>query len=180
LPIKRIEKMYKLENQTTNLVFQAESNFAYILVWRGFSKDLSIFKEAVRTFQINVPFSEKIKGKGIGTWIIVIIGIGILYLFGKGGLFIRKGVETKKALRKVRNEAYQKGWKITKKWHEFKIKSTVWIAGPVLVCILFYVFIFIILPLKLFLFCLVGVIAMMLGYFGIVFKSGEGLFEDIE
>lgn len=116
--------------------------------------------------------------KGIGGWIGGIIAmllfIGVLYLLGKTGQLVRKGVETKKALNKAKLDAAQKRLVVTSKWHEYNRKATLWITGPILGWIGVYVVLFLVLPLGTFLVSLLGLIPPVLGYFGIFFvPSGD-------
>lgn len=80
---------------------------------------------------------------------------------------------------KLKNEAQQKGWEVTKKWYALNRKSTLWIVGAILSWILLYAFIFFFLSLKNFLLSLFGLIPTVLGYFGVILVPKEDIGEDI-
>ena len=117
--------------------------------------------------------------RGIGGWIGGIIAslllIGVLYLLGKTGQLMRKGVEIKKALKKAKFEGAQKELVPNPKWHEFNRKATRWIIGPILGWAAVYTVLFLMLPSGVFLLSLLALILPVLGYFGIFFVPSEDL-----
>lgn len=105
--------------------------------------------------------------------VLCLLGIGVLFLLGTTGLWVRQGVETKKALRKVRADAANKGLGANeKKWRALNRKATLQIWGPIVGWLLAYGAFFFLLPGEYFSFSLLGLIAPLLGYFGIRFVPG--------
>jgi membrane-bound ClpP family serine protease len=100
--------------------------------------------------------------------VISLLGIAFLYMLGQTGVSIRKGIETKKALNKIRDELAQEGVSVNEKWHTINQQASHWIGRPVVAWLLFYIGVLFLLP-KLFLFSVLLLIVPVLGFFGIVF-----------
>jgi len=94
---------------------------------------------------------------------------GGLYLLGKTGQLVRKGVETRKTLNKTDREAGCEELVANEEWYVFNRKSILWIIGPVLGWVGIYLALLLVLPLRVFLFSLFVLIVPALGYFGIFF-----------
>jgi hypothetical protein len=177
--LKSIEKSYETNTQSTKLYFQVKDNIGYILMWQSLDKDFTNYTNIADTFNVRIPLLKTIGGwfKGIGAWIIGIIiallGVGLLYLIGKTGQLVRKGVETKKALNKFKVESLRKGFGVNEKWHLFNKKSTFWIVLPVLGWVVVYFGLFYFLSSKYFLISLLALIPILLGYFGVIFGPSE-------
>jgi len=120
--------------------------------------------------KVIISFFLSLLGR-VGGWILGIIfsllGIALLYVLGQTGVSIRKGIETKKALKKVREEAAQEGYIVNEKWHSLNQQASNWIRWPVVGWLAFYVGVLFLLP-KLFVFSLLLLIVPALGFFGIV------------
>lgn len=81
-------------------MFKSEANLGYVIMFRSLNDDASMYNELINNLVIEVPFSERayvwIVGafKGIGGWIIGIIGLiiflAVAYLLGLVGVRTRK------------------------------------------------------------------------------------------
>lgn len=100
--------------------------------------------------------------------VISLLGIACLYMLGQTGVSIRQGIETKKALNKIREELAQQGMSVNEKWYSLDRQASNWIKMPILGWLAFYLGVLFLLP-KLFLFSLLLLIVPGLGFFGIVF-----------
>lgn len=89
-----------------------------------------------------------------------------MYPLGTTGLWIRKGVETKKQLEKLKNEAEGKGYTINEKWHKLNSQANWYIWGPIWGWIFGYFLIFVYCKPIEFFFSLLGLIIPAFGYFG--------------
>lgn len=173
--IKGIEKSYLSQGQTTKLFFQVKNNFGYILMWKSIDKDNSTYLKVAHTFDINMPFSKTVLGwiGDIGGWIVGIIAlfliIGILFLIGITGQFLGRGINLKKELIKSKKESLRKGLVVNEKWHSLNRKSNFWITLPILGWSSLYVYLFNIFPAITFLILLLGLVPVIMGYFGILF-----------
>ncbi|MEG4322737.1 MULTISPECIES: hypothetical protein [unclassified Microcoleus] len=107
----------------------------------------------------------------LASWIfgivVSLLGIAVLYMLGQTGVSVRQGIETKKALKKVKEEASQEGYIVNEKWHSLNQQASNWIRWPVVGWLVFYVGVLFLSP-KLFLFSLLLLIVPALGFFGIV------------
>jgi len=177
--LKAIEKSYKTNGRTTKLLFQVKNNLGYVVVWQSSGQDILRYSEIADTFNVSWPFAKIVASwfTGIWSWILGIIfflvGIGFLYLIGKTGQLVRRGVETKKALTIFKKEASREELEVNEKWHLYKKKSSLQIVVPVLGWGLLYFTLFFIFSLKIFLFSLLLLIPPFLGYFGIFFVPSE-------
>lgn len=108
----------------------------------------------------------------LASWIfgivVSLLGIAVLYMLGQTGVSIRTGIETKKALNKIKDELAQEGVSVNEKWHSLNKQASNWIRWPVLGWLLFYIGVLFLLP-KLFLLSLLLLIVPVLGFSGIVF-----------
>jgi len=115
--------------------------------------------------------------KAAAGWILGVAGlllvIGILYLLGKTGALIRKGMETKKFLQEAKIKASSQGLLLTEKWHVYNRKAKVWIIIPIISWVCFYVFVYKIFQTKIFLLSFLLLIVPILGFFGIFFVPSE-------
>lgn len=109
--------------------------------------------------------------------IVYIVGLmlffGAIYLLGYSGLMLRGGIETRKALGDIREDARKKGLSINEKWFKLNRKSLAKIVFPIFGWIGVYVIAFEILPPKLFFVSLLALIVPVLGYFGIFFTPSD-------
>jgi hypothetical protein len=112
----------------------------------------------------------------LGGWIAVaIIGgivIALLNLFAKTGRLVRTGLETKKALEKARKEMGQQGMMPNEKFHSLNKNASLKIALPIAGLVLLYAIVFFAAPIGVFLFCLLLLIAPIVGFSGYKFTSG--------
>jgi len=176
---KKIEKIYQSNQILNNFVFRTESCFGYILMYKTLSNDVTIFKEIENSFNSNVPFLQKVKGRirlilsGLGGWIIGVIGILLLYPLGKTGQLVTRGFELKSALDELKLKAEKNGNTVNEKWYKIRKKAKLWIILPILGWSTIYIVLFIILPFKTFLLTLIGLIPPLLGLMGIFFVPSD-------
>lgn len=178
-----IENNYKTDKIKTKLLFSSQSNFGYVIMRKGYNEDFSKFSEVCKSFKINVPFSNRfsvwLSGlfHGIGGWIIGIIGLiillGVASLIGSGGKFIKKNMSIKKQLNKVKYEALRDGNTLTEKWNEINIKTVRNILFALTGIIIIYLVLFNLLSTRFFLLSLLGLVPLILGYFGIFFTLSD-------
>lgn len=199
---KAIEKAYGKNIQGLHALarFESHGSYAYVLLAAGGSSDFSAAKNIFETFQVHIPDQLNLKNmftlEGVvggviallgvdddlnaplvGAFVIALIpflGVGVLYLLGKSGQLVRKGVELKKALKRVKRDATQKGLQINNNvWHRYNRKATWFIFAPLLGWGVVYSFLTVALPLKLLFFSLIALVVPLLGYFGIFFVPSD-------
>lgn len=90
--------------------------------------------------------------------IVALIFLLGMYPLGTTGLWIRKGVETKKALNNIQNK--------NNAWHEANRKATLYIWGPIAGWVIGYVLIFLYTSPLEFFFSFLGLIIPIFGYQG--------------
>jgi hypothetical protein len=172
---KNIVKSYKSNSLNTKIVFQVKDNLGYILLWSSTDNDDTIFSESLNTFKINIPFSKTIKSwfSGILGWVvgivILLLSLGVLFLIGKTGTIMRKGIEIKKAIKIAVKENPHKGLNFDNHILKLNRKSAFMIILPLLGWIIIYVCVFVLFSTKIFLLSLLGLIPVILGFFGIFF-----------
>lgn len=172
---KSIVKSYKSNNLNTKLSFQVKNNLGYILMWTSIDNDDTTYLKALSTFDINIPFSKTLSGwfSGILGWIVgivfLLLSCGVLYLIGKIGTIIRKGIEIKKAIKIAIIQHPNEGFEFNMHISKFKRKSTNMIIIPLLALIIVFVSVYVIFSTKIFLYSLFGLIPIILGFFGIFF-----------
>lgn len=105
---------------------------------------------------------------GIG----IIVFFGILYLIGKTGQTVRRGIILNKELIKAQVEATQKGLVVNEKWFLLKRKSKLLIMMPLLGLSIVYIVLFVTFPSNYFFASLFGLIPFGLGFFGILIVPG--------
>jgi hypothetical protein len=186
----KIEKTYQNGNLVTKLLFKKDYHFGYIISYQCTDNNFHNYEIISKSFVSDVPFSKKAStwAKGLlgdfGEWIIGIImgivGIFVLIEIGLFGQLVRKGVKTKKALNKIRNESAQKGLEVNDKWHLYFKKSSRWILLPILGLVFVYIIVFLAFSLKIFLISLFGLIPFILGYYGILFVPSDEIEDYLE
>lgn len=111
--------------------------------------------------------------KGILAWALGIVGslfvIGILYLLGKTGASVRRGIKTRRMLQQIKKRADTDGLILSKEWHQVNRKAWAQILFPVLGWGSFYITCVFILPPILSLVSLILLVPPILGFFGIIF-----------
>ena len=90
--------------------------------------------------------------------IVMLVFLLGTYPLGTTGLWIRRGIETKKVLNKTKNK--------TDAWHKANRKSTLYIWGPIAGWLIGYILIFIYTSPLEFFFYLLGLIIPIFGYYG--------------
>lgn len=112
----------------------------------------------------------------VGVWVFLAIAgaivIAALNLLAKTGRLVRTGVETKKALQKVRMEMAQQGMTPNEKFQSLYKSASLKIILPIAAWALIYLVLFFTAPFAVFLFCLLLLIAPVFGYSGYKFTSG--------
>lgn len=108
-------------------------------------------------------------------WLVIsLLFIGVLYLLGKTGQFVRRGVELKKVLKEAKRHAAVNGLQLKEDlWNENDRKATLFILVPILGWSATYTYLFFILPLNELKWLLELLGVPMLGYFGIFFAPSE-------
>lgn len=165
-----IEKSYRTEDYITKILFQTHGKLGYVLLWKSLDKSDDTYSKISSSFKVSIPFLKTFTNwfKGtIGTIIVVIGFLGSLIGLGLLGRFIRKGVELKKALRKLLVESSQQGLIVNDKWHTLNRKSYFYIIIPILILSIIYILILIEFSQAIFLYSLLGFIPLILGYFGV-------------
>ena len=104
--------------------------------------------------------------------IVIFVGLVIVYLLGMTGSLVRQGVAAKRALRRVKREADQRGFMLTSKWGDANRQANLRIWGPFLGWVLAYAAIWWLDP-QVFGLSLLGLIVPVLGYFGILFGPSD-------
>jgi hypothetical protein len=163
---KAIEKTYGKNNKGFYecIRFMSSGTYAYVLLAIGNSPDFSIAKSVFDTFDVKVPWLANLKNiytvEGLSYWVVGLgvglIFFGILYLLGKTGQLVRKGIGR---------------WKIRGQ----KKKAALFICAPLLILGCVYSYLAVELPLEWGAIALfvVLLIAPLLGYFGIFFEIEE-------
>lgn len=106
--------------------------------------------------------------------VISLLFIGVLYLLGKTGQIVRRGVEIKKMLRKAKLDAATNGLQIDGgRYRKYDRKATFFISVPVLGWSTTCTYLAVILPVKVLTWLLVFLIVPLLGYFGIFFVPSD-------
>jgi hypothetical protein len=170
-------RTYKNDKYTTKLYIKSDYNFGYILMYKSSNNNFQYFDEITKSFTSDISYWYKLKtwfkGGGIFKWIIGIIisllVIGLLYLIGKSGQTLSKGIEMKKELKKIKKTAIQNGNTINEKWKLYNKKSNQSIFIPLICVILFYSLMFFFSSIKIFAVSLIGFVVFMLGFFNVFF-----------
>ena len=180
-----VERSYQNEKITTKIQFKSEVNFAYLIMWKGYDADFSQFTRFCESFETHVPFFSKLSMwilgslKGIGGWIIGIIGLilflGIAYLIGQVGVYIRTQIEIKKQLGKVKKQAIKDGQMVNEKWHKVNKKTSLMILLSPAIIVTIYFIIFSLSSTTVFLVSLAGLVPAILGFFGIFFSPSDDI-----
>ena len=112
----------------------------------------------------------------VGGWVVVAVvgavGIVSLNLFSKTGRLVRAGLETKKSLGKARVEMVRQGMTPNEKFHALDKNASLKIVLPIVGLLGVYSVIFFAAPITVFLFCLLLLIAPVVGFCGYEF-TGE-------
>jgi hypothetical protein len=114
----------------------------------------------------------------IFSWIVGLLAlvavVVVLYGIGTVGAYIRRGVETKKALKKARNQGNKEGVTIDEaKYSQLNSKATGYIILPIVGILAVYFMFFLFLPSWAFFMSLIVLIVPILGYNGIFFTIGD-------
>lgn len=169
-------KTYKNTKYISKLYITSDYNFGYIILYKSSKDKFQYFDQITKSFKSNIPFKYKvtswIKDSGILSWIVGIImflvGIGFLFLIGKSGQLVRKGINTKKELAKIKTAALLNGYNTNDKWDLYNRKSNLWIAVPLVSVIIFYAIMFLLTSLTVFLISLIGLAVFVLGFFNFI------------
>ncbi|MFA6971436.1 MAG: hypothetical protein WC208_08560 [Gallionella sp.] len=105
--------------------------------------------------------------------VISLLCIGVLYLLGKTGQFVRRGIELKKVLKNAKIEATTNGFQLNDLWFKYDRKATLFVLVPLLGWGGTYTYLAFILPLKSLLWSLIVLGVPLLGYFGIFFVPSD-------
>lgn len=142
-----IEKTYQINNVKTKLLFKSQSNFGYVIMWKGYDNDFSQFTKICESFKTQVPLIKKLLNWSSG-WFVGLIGLivflGVAFLLGLTGVYIRKKIKT-----------------------TFKIIMTVLVISIIYLCV--YIFV----SRVVFFYFLFALVPMILGYFGIFFTLSD-------
>lgn len=110
-------------------------------------------------------FGHEILGELGGLLVAAIVCVFAAAL-GLTGLLVRRGVELRKVCNKSEALAAEKGYRLNETWHRDRRRAAWWIAGPIVGWTASYVIIFAVLPIRVSLFSLLGLVPVFLGYFG--------------
>ena len=181
--LNSIEKNYQDEKVKTKLLFKSEANFGYVIMWRSLNNDASIYNDISNNLEIQVPFSDRayvwIVGvfKGIGGWIIGIIGLiiflGIAYFLGLIGVEVRKHNMIIIQIKELMSQKINKS--DIEALSKVRSKSIFRIAIIIFLIVLFYFLIFKATSLSVFLYSLLILVPVVMGYFGIFFTPSEDI-----
>lgn len=173
---KSIIKSYKSIKLNSKLSFQVKNNLGYIIMWSSIDNDDTIYLKALSTFKIDIPFSKILLGwfSGILGWVVgivlLLLGCGVLYLIGKLGTIIRKGIKIKNAIRTALIEHPNEGLDFNIQIRKLNKKSNNMIIIPLFAIIIVFVCVYVLFSTKIFLYSLFGLIPVILGFFGIFFS----------
>lgn len=100
------------------------------------------------------------------TFILILLA---LYPAGLTGLWVRKGVETRKGLKNIREQLEQQGYTVNDNWRKKYRRTFLYIWGPILGWVIVYIVIFKHTTLWGWLYSLLGLIIPIFGYHGKLF-----------
>lgn len=150
---KAIEKTYY--NNKSNIYcvgrYYIDGTYGYVVLGDIYSLDrigevLSIFN----TIQVDVSLYDNLKNKFtdssgshplvniIKTMAVLVAVYAGIYLLGLLGMYLRRGINLKKTLSKIRRDARAEGKDINDKWHAFNKKGTIYLSctAPLLIALL--------------------------------------------
>lgn len=110
-------------------------------------------------------FGHEVLGE-LGGLVVAAIVCVFAAVLGLTGLLLRRGVELRKVCNQSESVAAQKGYRLNENWYRDRRKAAWWIAGPIVGWVLIYLILFTVLPIRLSLFSLLGLLPVVLGYFG--------------
>lgn len=172
---RAIEKTYGKNTRGlyTLARFESHGSYAYALVAAGSSPDFSAAKNVFKTFHVDIPESAQLAPEYSLEWakgvVISLLGIAVLYLLGKSGQLVRRGVELKKALKSAQRDATQKGLQINDNvFRRYHRKATWLICAPLLGWSAAYSILMVASPLKIMWPSFFFLLFPLFGYFGFV------------
>lgn len=176
-----VEKRFAANSQGDKALarFIAYGEYGYILLALDRADTFADGRSVFSTFETHIPVAAQMTGivdyfEGIALFLVV---MGAIYLLGKSGQLIRRGVELRRHLKGVERQASEKHVKLNEiLLGQYYRKANVLVAVPLLGWIVTYGSLAWVLPTALFLPSLAGLLVPFLGYFGIFFvPSDDGL-----
>lgn len=181
--LNSIEKSYQHKNINTKLLFKCKANFGYVIMWRSLNVDESIYKDITENFIINVPFSVDASVwfasvfKGIGIWIIGIIGLavflGTAYLLGLIGVELKKNIIIIQKIKKTLSQQVKKSnFDVL---YNARSKSKLRISIITIIIISSFLIVYKTTSLEVFLLSLLILVPIVMGYFGVFFTLSDDI-----
>ena len=185
-----IEKKYQ-RNQTGKYAiarFTVSGTYGYMIVAYSNKDSFDSALPIIDSFEAYVSSIEDIKNKWakakedgllrsalgwLGGIAAVLAAIGVLFLLGKSGQMLRRGIEINRMLGKARSEVARNGGSLSPAYHEYKRKAARNILVPTLSWAAVYSVVAALAPVKIFLVSLALLVVPILGYFGIFFVPSE-------
>ena len=161
--------------------FFADRTVGYSLLAFSKQDDLAPAEPILDSFASDVSLSAHWRNRlaqsgllgWLGSLLVSAAAVGVLYLAGRSGLALRRGLERRKLLARAKLEALRQGLTTNEKWLKLRKRSARRIALVLSIWAILYLALFLVLPLPQFLFSLLALIVPALGYFGVLFRLSD-------
>lgn len=180
-------KTYQKGSLYTRAYIMSKDIYGYVLVWRGRNTDTRLPDQVARSFKVKIPVLKAWPGKAWRSAFSFVIGLlGLLAFllvsmgFGWLGYTVRKGVISQKTMRLVMSLQKVETTTDKAKWAQLKKRASRQIVLPIAGLIVFYLLVWVLFSPPVFFASLLGLVVVVLGYFGILSDPAKSVEQYIE
>lgn len=160
-------------------LFHTEAPLGYVMMAVSTQADLKFADDVFASVAVKVPWPTRLWNYlssllgWFGGVVLGLVALAAVNLLGRAGARIRRGVETRRALRRIQLEALEKRAVLNDRFQAAGRKATLDIYLPVFGFVAAFVAAFLLLPIRTASASLLGLAVPALGYFGILLGPSQ-------